>query len=386
MINIKRPVVLGVVASLALGILAAVPQAHADPVSNSYAVVGSDTLQASMDALTNGTSLTKSRVRVSADGASIGNFDAFSPGYNAAGGVILTKPAGITFGRPSGSGAGVLALLASIGNTDYTQNNVTAKIGGQVDIARSSAGPSAQVANGILAWVPYGRDAVAYAYTAGSGADEANVATLTPAQLNAIYSATADQVINGTTIKAYLPQSGSGTRGFFMNAIGISNNTAGSAVYTNNNTLAENDASVFPTTVPVGTAYIAPFSAGVWISQVNGAAPNTVPASGAVKLGTQIKDASNNPVPAVTGTTTLAPNAPFYANTTFGRDTYLVVEAARITAGDPKYDATLASLLDPTNATSLVNMGASPTSAGGVKRMFGFLNVADTTPLRSNTK
>lgn len=389
MISIKRPVVLGVVASLALGIFAAVPAAHADPVSNSFAAVGSDTLQASMDALTNGTNVTGTRVRVTSAGTSLGNFDAFAPGFNAAGGTIQTKPAGNFFGRPSGSGAGVDALVASINNTTYTANGVTANVGGLIDIARSSAGPAAQVAGGILAWVPYGRDAVAFAYVGGSAADEANVASLTPGQLNTIYGATADQVINGTTVKAYLPQSGSGTRKFFMGAIGISSNVAGSAVYTNNNTLAENDATVFPAaaTIPAGTAYVVPFSAANWISQSNLAAPNTIPASGAVKLGTPVVDALNVPVPAYTGTgTALVPNAPFYANATFGRDTYLVVEAARLDSNNAKYDVNLTNLVDPTRTASLTNMSSSITSAGGVKHKFGFLTASSTTILYSNTK
>jgi hypothetical protein len=140
--------------------------------------------------------------------------------------------------------------------------------------------------------------------------------------------------------------------------------------------------------VPVGTAYVVPFSAANWISQSNLAAPNTIPASGAVKLGTPVVDASNVPVPAYTGTgTALVPNAPFYANTTFGRDTYLVVEAARLDSTNAaKYDATLASLLDPTRTGSLTNMSSSTTSAGGVKRTFGFLTVSSTTILYSNTK
>jgi hypothetical protein len=379
MISIKRPVVLGVVASLALGIFAAVPAAHADPVSNSYAIVGSDTLQASMDALTNGSNVTGTRVRVTSAGTSIGNFDAFAPGYNAAGGTIQTKPASLPFTRPSGSGAGVDALVASIGNTQYLSVNV----GGSIDIARSSAGPASQVSGGILAWVPFGRDAVAYAYVAGSAADETNVANLSAAQLNTIYGASSDQIINGTTVKAYLPQSGSGTRKFFLSAIGVANNTAGTAVYTNNNTLAENDATVFPASasIPAGTAYVVPFSAANWIAQSNNAAPNTIPSSGAVKLGSPLA------VAAFTGTgTALAPNAPYYADTTFGRDTYLVVEAARIDSTNAKYDVNLTNLLDPTRTTSFTNMSSSISSAGGVKHKFGFLNASSTTILYSNTK
>jgi len=382
--KIKKPVVLGLVAGFALSTFAAVAPAFADPVANSYAIVGSDTLQAAVDALTNGTDATGARVRVvTASGATLGNFDAFSPGYNAAGGTIQTKPATLPFGRPSGSGAGVDALLASINGTSYTANGVTnSDMTGLVDIARSSAGPSKEKSDGMLAWVPFGRDAVAYVYKAGSAADEANVANLSAAQLSTIYTANSDQVISGTTIKAYIPQSGSGTRKFFLQAItGTTANTVGTAVYSNGNTLAENDATVFPATVPSGTAYIAPFSAAAWIAQSNGVAPSTIPAGGVVKLGSPLS------VAAVTGTGTLAPNSTYYANSTFGRDTYLVAEAARIVdSTNPKYDANLAKLLDPSRTTSLVNMSSSASSAGGVKRMFGFLVPNGTTVLRSDTK
>jgi hypothetical protein len=123
-----------------------------------------------------------------------------------------------------------------------------------------------------------------------------------------------------------------------------------------------------------------PFSAANWIAQSNNAAPTTIPASGAVKLGSPLANA------AYTGSgAALSPNPLYYADTTFGRDTYLVVEAARITSSDAKYDANLAALLNPSKA-SLTNMSASITSPGGVKRAFGFLAVADTTILYSNLK
>lgn len=382
--KIKRPLVLGVAAGIILSTVAVVTPAFADPVANSYAIVGSDTLQASVDALTNGTDVTGARVRVAAPTGTIGNFDAFAPGFNVAGGVIQTKPAGVSFPRPSGSGNGVLALLASINDTTFSQNGVTSSktIGGQVDIARSSAKPKTEVADGILAWVPYARDAVAYAYVGGSAADESHVANLSKSQLNAIYTATSDQVLSGTTVKAYLPQSGSGTRSFFLTALGITGNP-GTAVFTNNETLAENDATVFPTTVPEGTAYVVPFSAANWIAQSNGAAPSTIPASGAVKLGSPLAAAAYT---TDSGTGALLPNSSYYSDTTWGRDTYLVVERARITSGNAKYDANLANLLNPSRSNSLVNMSASASSPGGVKRLFGFLTVSDTTPLYSNTK
>ncbi|MCX6500926.1 MAG: hypothetical protein NT132_00655 [Microbacterium sp.] len=76
------------------------------------------------------------------------------------------------------------------------------------------------------------------------------------------------------------------------------------------------------------------------------------------------------------------PNAAYYANTTFGRDTYLVVERARITPGDGKFDAGLAALVDPASATSLTNFTAGLSgSPRRVKEKFGFLAPSQTTPI-----
>jgi ABC-type phosphate transport system substrate-binding protein len=159
MIDIKKPVVLGVVASLALGIFAAVPAAHADPVSGSYVAVGSDTLDSSMNGLTNGTATTGSDVRITAGTATLGSFDAFGSA------TIQTTSEGPYFTRPSGSGAGVDALIASIKGTALGATYLGVDITGQVDIARSSSGPGANAnANGKIVYVPYARDAVAYMY------------------------------------------------------------------------------------------------------------------------------------------------------------------------------------------------------------------------------
>ena len=88
-------------------------------------------------------------------------------------------------------------------------------------------------------------------------------------------------------------------------------------------------------------------------------------------------------IPPVTGSgTATVPNAAFYANTTFGRDTYLVVERARITPGDGKYDAGLAALVNPASATSLTNFTAGLSgSPRRVKEKFGFLAPSQTAPI-----
>jgi hypothetical protein len=361
MINIKNPVVLGVVASLALGIFAAVP-AHADPVTDSYAIVGSDTLQDSVNALVNGTAVTASPVRIKAAGQAIGNFDAFGSTN------IQTKPSKGQIVRPTGSGAGVTALLASISGAT-----------GLVDIARSSAGPTAPLQNtGILTWVPYGRDGVSYAYLPDPAAPN-DLANLTTAQLKSIYeSSTASPVTIGTTVvKPLIPQDQSGTRKFFLSAIGATLGTGPTSTYNGvANTLPENNATVL---TQVGQ--IVPFSAGNWIAQSNGAAPSTILAGTTVALG------SPNGVAPYSGSgTALVPNATFYASS-LGRETYLVVETARITSGNAKYDAVLAGLVNPSNTGSLTDFSSASfkTRAGAVKLKFGFTQPTGTV-LYSDTK
>jgi len=357
--KIKKPLILGVVAGLALSTFAAITPAFADPVSNSYVLVGSDTLQDSANALTNGSSVTGSSVRVVANGSSLGNFDAFGSAN------IQTKPGGPFFYRPAGSGDGRNALISSITGAAWHGTVIT----GQVDIARSSSGPGSNANSaGDLAYVPYGRDAVAYAYY-GPAADLGN---LTTAQLKAIYESNTDVTIGGTVVKPLIPQSSSGTRSFFLGAIGVT--TLGSTVSSSyngvTNTLPENNATVL---TEVGQ--IVPFSAASWVAQANGAAPSSLTANAAM-------GSPDGVAPFTTSGTTLVPSSTFYA-TAFGRDTYVIVEFARIDPTDAKYDVNLADLVDRTKPTSLTNFSASPTSSGAVKKKFGFLAPASTTVIRA---
>ena len=71
-------------------------------------------------------------------------------------------------------------------------------------------------------------------------------------------------------------------------------------------------------------------SAAQWVAQNTGAGIDRRGAN--VKIGSPIAG-----TPAVTGTgTSMVPNAAYYANSTWGRDTYIVVENARVTVGDAK--------------------------------------------------
>ncbi|MBK4348610.1 hypothetical protein [Lacisediminihabitans changchengi] len=371
--KIKAAAVCAAVGVAIAGVAIAVP-AHADPISNSYTLVGSDTLQDVSNALVNGTSITGSSVRVLASsGASLGSFDAFGSA------AIQVKQGGPSFARPAGSGDGVKALSRSIdGETFAVANNSTPtmKIPGQVDVARSSSGPGSatNTASGVLAYVPFARDAVTYAFNGSAAA----LGSITTAQLTQIYTCVAGaNVINGVTVQPLLPQAGSGTRKFFLGAIGVTDNQALVNCVTNNGAnptfaaINENDGTAL-----TAVGQIAPFSVASFIAQSNGAAQNR---TGAAALGSPIGTAP------FTGTgTALAANSTYYANSVWGRDTYMVVEYARIDSANAKFEQGLADLVNPTKAKSLSNFGTGPTTSGAVKAKFGFLAPSSTTILRAN--
>ena len=113
--NKKKVIAAAAAFGVAASLLAVAAPANAEPVSNSYAVVGSDTLQDVLNALSNGTSISGASVRSSAGGPSSSRpFDATGSSS------IVTKPGGVRFGRPNGSGDGVRALSRSIDGQPYT--------------------------------------------------------------------------------------------------------------------------------------------------------------------------------------------------------------------------------------------------------------------------
>ena len=365
--KLKKIVALGAAVGVALSGVVLATSASAEPVSNSYVAVGSDTLQDSMNALINGTNASGSFVRVKGGFNTLGNFDAFGSA------AIQTTSGGTFFARPAGSGQGRDALFRSIDGASWSVvGNTTPgrSIAGQVDIARSSSGPGSNAnAAGKVLYVPYGRDALAYAYKGGTPA----WANLTAAQLKSIYEGTLTS-IDGVTVTPKLPQSGSGTRSFFTTAIGVATNPAGvpDAATT---TLPENDATV------LGDNQIIPFSVANWISQANNVSGvNTLAAAPTVQLGSAV----SGQVPFTGTAPSLVPGAGYYASTSFGRDTYLIVQRSRVEAGfsgTKPFDPVLAALVDPTKTNSLTNFGTLAFNPGAVKKKFGFLAPSSTTPI-----
>ncbi|CAN5165748.1 hypothetical protein BH09ACT6_BH09ACT6_25040 [soil metagenome] len=355
----QKAIALCAAVGVAVAGLAFAAPAYADPVSNSYVLAGSDTLQDAANALSNGTTISGATVRVTAGGNTIGSFDAFGSA------AIQTKNAGPYFARPAGSGDGVKALSRSIDGANFSVsgNSTPAKaITGQVDIARSSSGPgSAANTSGALEYFQFGRDALSYAYN-GTGVDQ-----LTTAQLTAIYNCSLT-VVNGVTINPILPQSASGTRKFFLAAIGIS--TPGACV--TQSSFPENDGTVL-----TNPGDLIPFSVASWVAQKSGAAQDR---TGTVALGS-----AEGATAPTTGTgSAIVPNPTYYADATWGRDTYVVVEYARVNPASATYDANLAALVDPTKSKSLTNFGTGPSTSGAVKKKFGFLAPSTTVPIRAN--
>lgn len=116
--------------------------------------------------------------------------------------------------RPNGSGAGKGLLYGANENVD-------------VNFARSSSGPSPAEVTASLKHVPFAVDGLALAVRkAGSNAPE----SITPAQMVSIYKGeiTNWSQIGGQpgTIKPLIPQTGSGTRSFFISQLNAANGGA----------------------------------------------------------------------------------------------------------------------------------------------------------------
>ncbi|WP_255768149.1 hypothetical protein [Pseudarthrobacter sulfonivorans] len=310
------------ITALALGLIST-SSASAEPNTpdRAFAAVGSDTIQDVWNGLTN-----------SGPVKSVASYDAF--GVPAA---IVTKSGATPITRPNGSGAGVKALSASLNPLnhvykDSANNSFTLKRN-DVDIARSSSSPS--VTGTDLTFLPFARDAVTVAVR-----DSANKPlSLTTQQIANIFSCTAGDgvtidgatgkpVFGGMAFTPKLPQAASGTRGFFLKAIGVTPNTT--CIPDAEQTYAENSGAAL-----VSNGDIIPFSAAQWIAQKNGAMTDTTAA------GQLLADIDGlKAVDPATSAPALAPGdlygdatvAPASGKGTFSRDTYNVVASTTQTS------------------------------------------------------
>jgi ABC-type phosphate transport system substrate-binding protein len=192
--NVKRMKKAGLVLTAGVGLLTAglvAGPALADPTGaptyRQLAGVGSDTTQDVMNGL--------------AEVVKDGSGNKLIASYDATGSAnIKTKnDANCTLARPNGSGAGRSALLNSLqaGN-------------GCVDFARSSS-LNIAASNPSLTYVPFAVDAVTYAVTHDSTIPR----DLPLADLQEIYACRVPGIV------PLLPQSGSGTRSFWLAQMGL---------------------------------------------------------------------------------------------------------------------------------------------------------------------
>lgn len=320
-------------------VLAGGEPAGADPKQASALIgVGSDTTQEVMNAMAgfnNGINYTPVQ-----GGTALTQLVSWDAAISPSPTCITPKAGGAAFLRPNGSGEGRKALTSSLDATFLYGNGTDCggnkSLVGLIDFARSSDGPATGT-NTDLTYIPFGRDAVSFAYH-GNGVVPAT--TLTSAQLNLIYTA-GPQMIDpdgagpeaAHEVIGCLPQTGSGTRKFWVKQVAGGNDaTATTATAACGATPQEHDANAFYANANqasfAGKQLIIPHSASTWIAQSNGVSPDrgaTARAAG-VDLG-QIDSLG----PAYTGTApSLAPATAFYENSTYGRDVYNVVPTAKI--------------------------------------------------------
>jgi ABC-type phosphate transport system substrate-binding protein len=199
------------------------------------------------------------------------SFDATNPKTGAMGDTITLKSgsANCKIPRPDGSSAGISALE----NTQTTTGGLPC-----INFARSSRARATTDPNSIT-FINLAGDAVTVATQPGSNAP-ANL--LTTAALTGIYNCSIrhwNQIPGNSggstaTIAAMLPQNGSGTRSFFLGALGLT--TPGSCVSTSAtvqgaagntaDTLQENE-GVAPSLNKNKANVIFPFSVGKWIAE-----------------------------------------------------------------------------------------------------------------------
>ncbi|MGW3634875.1 Ig-like domain repeat protein [Streptomyces sp. NPDC005122] len=352
-----------VAAAVVSGTLALASPASADPTPagtfRQLVGVGSDTTQDVLNALAGDTVNGKSYAgtAVKAGDAGLASYDAFAPAGAAS--TIQTRPGGPAFLRPNGSGPGRAALSMAL-TGDKFPNATGVSVKGQVDFARSSGGPS--TSGTTLTYIPFARDAVGVAVR-GSALD-----TLTVDQLHDIYTAgdTRLKVLNGQTLHAVLPQAGSGTRKFFLAAIGLTETTVSSEIPT----VQENQANAALTE----DGALVPFSVGSWIAQNNGIAPDyskAAVAAGAHLAGVQLPGDTGVSSPVTTVNGKLTPVAGYFENATFGRDVYNVVPSRAIDPAGIFFDKAIYDVFvtSGTHEAALASETAEKVIAD-----FGFLN------------
>ncbi|PZF84551.1 substrate-binding domain-containing protein [Jiangella anatolica] len=340
-------------AAMALGLAVGPASADPDPVTDyrQLAGVGSDTTQDVLNGL----------------GVAVGGGDVIASWDARGTATISTKDAAQNANcqnmvRPNGSGQGRTALQASEGSGQWQGKTIT----GCVDFARSSSAPGSPNTNGTYTYIPFGVDAVTYAVHSNAVTDLGFPANLTRRQLEGIYKCVITR-INGIDVNPLLPQTGSGTRAFWLAQVDILEDELSSypCIDQRNNTVQEHDGRVLQWSLTGNTADIVPFSVAQFVAQGNaGETHDGVLIDVENRRGSAVLGRVNNVAP----TTGTAADPVLNVNFPIVRDVYNVVPTHDIQGAAP--DAAIVNTF--VGATSAVCQRRTVIEAFG----FGFRTTA----------
>lgn len=286
--------------------------------------------------------------------------------------------------RPNGSSEGRAILSHQINADGYG----SAACGGLKNVANTTdfARSSSTVSNatGELTYIPFGRDAVSFAYYRASGG--APVTDLSQAELDGLFT-NGPTMIDGVNIIPCGIQTGSGTFSFWNGALPVTTAEEDSATATcralaggdafgriqENNT---QDLKAKGDLAPAGSQVIVGFSAANYIAKYNGVASDGIAAGvglGSIEgLGLAYNGTVTSPP-----TGTLTARSEFYSNGTFGRYVNFVLPTTRATGAG---DFTIKSMF--VNSTSpAINVDGDglaeicEPAAQATANAFGFLSV-----------
>ncbi|MEO1056886.1 MAG: hypothetical protein AAFY28_08240 [Actinomycetota bacterium] len=385
----KQTLAKGAAALAAVGTVASIAliggSASADPqqITNAFYGYGSDTIQDVTNAFagySNGVNFPE--LQTDSD-TQVVSWDAFGSQ------CIVPAASAPQILRPNGSGNGqrILAAANVAGETWPLDGAPTAcgpalGTSGFVDFSRSSSGPgSRQNDSGPLQWLPFGRDALSFAFAKPSGSSLGGVVTnLSSAELIALHD-TGPQVIDGTPIIACGIQTGSGTYGTWMGDLGLSDDppfgdapgtalcnsisdpglvdqdpTDGFRLQENNSPeliLKANQLATISDPACDGVAggaavscadaqLVIGFSASQFIARYNEQVGSPDSRLDSVNGGIGSVDSLGFPINAtggsgtvgdLAGDETLSPNGSYYADGNYGRDVYYIVPFNKIDPG-----------------------------------------------------
>lgn len=357
-----------IAATAILALLLGSAPAQADPAVGTNPILdgfGSDTTQDVMNAVSLSVNRDHPNLMASYDAGTAGMF---KPGETS---TTVEVP------RANGSGQGKTMLLAAIKGTPVTLNGNTSSGPLARDVAeygRSSSAGKWDPA-GVLSYIPFGIDGVSYAVAGNSviprnlplGVKGEDPTLLT---LRNIYTGNIT-TITGTdgkpaALTPLIPQSGSGTRSFWLSALNVAESELGANVKdldAQGNKVQENDGAHLTRNTDIAPYSIGQYSAqsratyitasytgftakdrrhGAYLGYINGIAPQN-----------QVRTAANLSFPVL-------------------RPVFNMVEWAAVTEGQPNYNAQLAATF--AGAQSYV-ITAKSTSGTSVISDFGFAEI-----------